>query len=209
MPAAADDYRWIYEKPFGELIEGYCATLVRGMTPQDFLRAMRAEADGDLRGYAELSNRTWACWDEFEDDRLLIGATVVPGDGGDWVLGLEINGYLGIQRRLVEPVSRGTRLISHFRNVNAVGDFNRWEDGELRTEFEPLFPTQRGGAAPDELVPLMAEVGFDLDEHREQVDFDPTACAFALAERLTGVRLTADVLSDATFSTGLVAKGAY
>ncbi|MEV5826685.1 DUF6461 domain-containing protein [Spirillospora sp. NPDC052242] len=41
------------------------------------------------------------------------------------------------------------------------------------------------------------------------VEFDPTTAAFALAERLTGVHLTAEFLKTATFATGLVPRDAF
>lgn len=207
MAATATDYQWISDLPVN-LREGYCLTLVRGTTVADFLRGVQAEARGDAHGLVELEQRAWAAWDEHDGSRFVVGATSVPGEQGEWVLGLEINGFLGIRENLVGPLSRGTRLVSHFRNVNAVDRFKWFEDGELRTTFEPLFPRHREGSAPDELLETMSEVGFDLRKERGDVEFDPTGAAFALAARLTGVDITAGLLSDATFTTGLVPKSA-
>jgi hypothetical protein len=70
---------------------------------------------------------------------------------GPWTLVVEPNGFLGVSEEVVVPRSRGTRLVSHFRNVNY----------ELHTE-----------------------------------------AAFALAEHITQVRLTAEFLESATFRCG-------
>jgi hypothetical protein len=203
MAATATDYQWIND--YSELAEAYCAVLVRGVTVQDFLRGMRAKPHGHVSGYTELERQTWDVWEQHSDNEYLIGATTVPGDQGEWVLGLEINGYLGTLSHLIAPLSSKTRLVAHFCNVNAQDLFLWYEDGTLRTSFEPLFPTQRDEATPDELVELMAEVGFDLEEDEDEQDFSMTTeAAFALAERLTGVHLTPDLLDKATFVTGLV-----
>lgn len=146
-------------------------------------------------------------WRRHSAERFLIGATAVQGD---WVLGLEVNGYLGTLPELVEPLSRGTRLVSHFCNVNAVDRFLWYEDGTLRTDFEPLFPAHRLGSTPDELVDLMVDVGFDLEEDEDDAftDTPTTEAAFALAARLTGVHLTPRLLDEATFTIGLTPRSA-
>ncbi|MGP4024592.1 DUF6461 domain-containing protein [Actinomadura sp. 3N407] len=203
MATTATEYQWIND--YSDLAEAYCAVLVRGVTVQEFLRGMRAEPQGDLSGYTELERRTKDVWDQHSDNEYLIGATRVPGDQGEWVLGLEVNGYLGTLPHLVAPLSSGTRLVAHFRNVNAHDQFVWYEDGTLRTYFEPLFPTDRDGSAPDELVEVMAEVGFDLQGDEEEFDDSlTTEAAFALAARLTGAHLTPELLDKAIFAAGLV-----
>ncbi|MEU5876053.1 DUF6461 domain-containing protein [Spirillospora sp. NPDC047279] len=203
MATTATDYQWIND--YSELAEAYCAVLIRGVTPQDFLRGMRAEHRGSASGYADLERHTRDVWEEHSDNAYLIGATTVLGDQGEWVLGLESNGFLGTLPHLVAPLSNGTRLVAHFCNVNAHDLFLWYEDGSRRTAFEPLFPGHRDGSAPDELVNVMAEVGFDLQQDEDEQDFSlTTEAAFALAERLSGVRLTPEVLDKATFTTGLV-----
>ncbi|TDC38340.1 hypothetical protein E1281_39200 [Actinomadura sp. KC345] len=205
MAATAIDYQWIND--YSELAEAYCAVLVRDLTVRDYLRGMRATPDGDVSGYAGLERRTSDVWEEHSGNQFLIAATTVPADQGEWLLGLEVNGFLGTVPHLVEPLSRGTRLVAHFCNVNAHDLFLWYEDGEVRTSFEPLFPTGLDGSTPNDLVELMAEVGFDL--HEEDDEYEPdfsmtTEAAFALAERLTGVRLTPELLDRTTFVTGLV-----
>ncbi|MEV3926650.1 DUF6461 domain-containing protein [Actinomadura coerulea] len=87
-----------------------------------------------------------------------------------------------------------SRVVSHYRNINAVTLFHWWEDGELRTQFE--WPVHRSGSSPDALVQTMAEVGFDLVGGSSDV-----AGNLALAEELTGVRITADLLDTSPYDT--------
>nr|WP_308407871.1 DUF6461 domain-containing protein [Streptomyces somaliensis] len=98
-------------------------------------------------------------------------------------------------------MSRGTELVAHFRNVTAVDHFSRYADGEPRLRFEPLLPYARGRAVPDGAVALMREVGFD-PRGDEAAPEAAAEAAFALAERLTGVRLTPGLLDRAEFLTG-------
>ncbi|MEU1723082.1 DUF6461 domain-containing protein [Nonomuraea sp. NPDC005692] len=60
------------------------------------------------------------------------GAVAVDG----WCLVVEPNGGMGITRGIMERLSAGTRLVSHYRNVNAVSYFFWVEDGEIRLSFE-------------------------------------------------------------------------
>ncbi|MGF1428539.1 DUF6461 domain-containing protein [Kitasatospora sp. LaBMicrA B282] len=76
-------------------------------------------------------------------------------------------------------------------------------DGEVRVHFEPPFPDQRDGSRPDELLGAMVAAGFDLDPEASNVDHH-TAAAFALAEHVTGVRVTAELLDTAEFTHALV-----
>ncbi|TDB88248.1 DUF6461 domain-containing protein [Actinomadura sp. 7K534] len=214
MTVTAIDYQWIND--YSELADAYCALLARGLSVQDYLRGMHATPCGTVSGYADLERRSSDVWREHPGQQYLIAATTLPGDQGEWLLGLEVNGFLGTIPHLVEPLSRGTRLVSHFCNVNAVDRFLWYEDGEARTSFEPLFPTGLNDSPPDDSPPdgfmeLMEEVGFDLREENDEYERDfsmTTEATFALAERLTGVHLTPELLDKATFVTGLVPHSA-
>ncbi|MDT0487102.1 DUF6461 domain-containing protein [Streptomyces sp. DSM 41640] len=66
------------------------------------------------------------------------------------------------------------------------------------------FADARYGSHPDELLTEMQESGFDLEEREEDGDHDAyyaalTAAAFALALRLTGIRLTPELFATAEF----------
>ncbi|OEJ96995.1 DUF6461 domain-containing protein [Streptomyces thermolilacinus] len=198
MNATAADYRWLGDH-CPELIEAYCLTLVHAVSPEEALRRLRARADGRVTGIPALVEAAAEAWKESGGERHFLGVCEVDG----WTLVVEPNGYLGSLDEAAVPLSRDTELVTHFRNVNAVDHFSRYVDGELRLHFEPLFPYARDGADPDGAVALMREVGFDLREDDGDLEAT-TEAAFALAERMTGVRLTPELLDGAEFRTGSV-----
>lgn len=150
-------------------------------------------------------------WEEFDDgedehapdgDEELMLVAVTELDG--WAVAVEVNGYLGSLWDVLPRLAEGTRLVSHFRNCNAVDSFH-WQEGALnRLHFEPLFPTQRDGedAEAPGVAELLAHCGFDLTDADHAGPRLHTEAAFALAERLTDVRLTPERLDAAGFLLG-------
>lgn len=192
----AADYQWLDER-YGDLTEAYCLTLVEKLGPAALLGELAAEPQPTITGVAGLREPAY----EFGDyDRLFAGVTAL----GDWSLMVEYNGYLGVTDEAMLPVSRGRTVVSHFRNVNAVDRFCWYRDGTVRLSFEPLFAFDRDGTHPDELLTAMAECGFDLVDTDDPEHDRPTEAAFALAHRITGVRLTPRVLETARFDCGIV-----
>lgn len=205
MAATAADYAWVAEDP--AIFEAYCLTLARGLAPAEFLTRIGARPDAPRTGISALYEPSYDVWADnerrasYQDFSLFIGVTAVPGDGGDWALGVEINGHLGVTPEVIVPLSAGTRLVSHYLN-QARFQFYWVEDGHIRLDFEPASPAYREGSTPDALEDVMREVGFDLQEHTE-LQQNPTESAFALAERLTGVRLTIDLLERSNYECGI------
>ncbi|MFF5480610.1 DUF6461 domain-containing protein [Streptomyces sp. NPDC012935] len=194
----AADYAWLEER-HEALMQAYCVTLVRGLTPLELLRELKARPGPRITGVDGLCEPSY---DVDEANRLFVGATAL----GDWSLMVEFNGYLGVTNEAMIPLSRGRRVVSHFLNVNAVDHFCWYEDGELRLHFEPLFAYHRDGTHPDELLDAMRESGFDLVEHEEdeERDYDDlTGASFALAHRITGIRLTPELFASAEFICGV------
>ncbi|MER6689483.1 DUF6461 domain-containing protein [Streptomyces minutiscleroticus] len=208
----AHDYAWIRTSPlFRSMMEsGYTLTLVRGRTPREVLRAMEAEPRGTGEGTAgliEADDAHRAEVDDYWDESYVAGAFSASGENGDWTLVLGLDSGLGIAAPCVETLSKGGRVVAHSTNGGKPIDLFHWfEDGELRTAFEG--PSSRDGTTPDELVPLLREVGFPLTlegEHDESApDVDRKAAVLALTERLTGIRVTESLLRDATYVLGLV-----
>ncbi|MEU2435542.1 DUF6461 domain-containing protein [Streptomyces rubradiris] len=207
----AHDYAWVRTSPlFHHMMEsGYGLTLIRGRSPQEVLRAMRAEPRGTGEGSAGLIEADDAYRAELDydywDDSHVAGAFKVLGEDGDWTVVLGFDGGLGLP--YAEALSEGGRVVAHSSNGGKpIHLFHWFEDGELRTTFEG--PSARDGSRPDELVPLFREVGFPLTpegEHDESAPVvDGKAAVLALAERLTGVRVTESLLQDATYELGLV-----
>lgn len=209
----AQDYAWIRTSPlFRHLTEsGYTLTLIQGRTPREVLRAMEAQPRGTGEGTAGLLEAHDAhraeVNDDYWDESYVAGAFSAPGENGDWTLVLGYDGGLGIAAPCGKTLSKGGRVVAHSTNGGKpIHLFHWFEDGELRTTFEG--PSSRDGTTPDELVPLLRDVGFPLTsegEHDEGApDIDLKAAVLALAERLTGVRVTESLLQDAAYELGLV-----
>ncbi|WP_246127234.1 DUF6461 domain-containing protein [Embleya hyalina] len=202
----AADYGWIRSSPFlGLGMEvGYCLTLVCGVAPAEVLRVMEAEPLGVCTGFHGLikrqselfAARTW-------DGSFLAGAFTVPGESGDWTLVLHFDGGVGMRAWFLEILSAGSRAVMHSSNGGKpIHLFDWYEDGEPRTTFER--PGARTGSTPDDLLPIMEEVWCDPDGRADLDVFDDKANVFALAERLTGVRVTEELLSESAYLLGHV-----
>ncbi|MER7765380.1 DUF6461 domain-containing protein [Kitasatospora sp. NPDC096140] len=204
--AHATDYTW-FEQRYPVLGEAHCLTHVQGIPADELLRRFDALPGREVSGLDAVIE-AWETFDDGEDedaaallgeddDRLLVAVTELDG----WALAVEPYGYLGSLHDLVPGLSDGTRLVSHYRNVNAADSFHWWEHGSCRLHFEPLFADQRHGsdAAASGIPELLTACGFDLGGERYELH---TEAAFALAERLTDVRLDPERLEAATFRLG-------
>ncbi|MBM9623791.1 DUF6461 domain-containing protein [Streptomyces zhihengii] len=197
MTATAADYLW-FEEDFPELANAYCVTLVQGLSPLDVLQRLDGRDEPPRTGADEIDEAAYdlLCAD---DARQLLAMTTV----GDWTLIIEPNGYLGVSEDRALPASAGTRWISHFANINGVDAFLWAEDTTKRLSFEPLFPDSRWGTTPDDVLQPMHDIGFQFTaETSDTADSLAGPAAFALAEHLTGIRLTRELLSATTFVCG-------
>ncbi|MFD4507021.1 DUF6461 domain-containing protein [Streptomyces sp. NPDC058457] len=206
----AHDYAWTRSsRLFRYALEaGYTLTLVRGVAPREVLQVMTAEPQGTCTGTDALIERQDELLDptDYWDESFVAGAFAVPGEGGDWTLVLHLgDGGTGMRSRFLETLSAGGRAVVHSSNGGKPMHFFHWyEDGELRTTFE--WPTVRGGSTPDALNPVMRDVGFALsdDESETTERVDTKAAVLALTERLTGVRVTEELLQEAEYQLGHV-----
>ncbi|MEU6534753.1 DUF6461 domain-containing protein [Streptomyces sp. NPDC047000] len=204
----ADDYAWIRSSPvFRHALEsGYMLTLVRAVSPEEVLRVMETEPQGTCTGSDALIERESELRDgtDYWDETFVAGAFTVPGADGDWTLVLHFDGGTGMRPRFLEALSAGGRAVAHSTNGGKpIHLFHWYENGELRTTFE--WPTARAGSTPDDLNSLMHEVGFVLsDEVAAGARVDTKAAVLALTERLTGVRVTEELLQNAEYQLGQV-----
>ncbi|MFC9287500.1 DUF6461 domain-containing protein [Streptomyces sp. NPDC057052] len=197
MTATAADYVW-FEECFPDLAEAYCFTLVHSLPPSEVLRRLQGRQEAPRTGAQQMVE---AAFDLLETDgtRQLIAMTTI----GDWTLLIEPNGYLGVTEETALPACAGTRWVSHFANINGVDAFLWAEDTTNRLSFEPGFPDSRGGTTPDELLKAMHDIGFQFwEETSDTAEHLSAPAAFALAEHLTGVRITPQLLQDTTFTCG-------
>jgi len=196
-PTAAD-YAWFEENE--ELTEGFCLTWVRSLTPEAVLSRLGARDLGDSGWRAD-------GWFDLPGERrgeVVVAVTRV----GQWTLMVEDNGVLCIDDDVVRKLSKGTRLIANFRNVEYDGAFTLAENGVVRVSFDPQDPTDRSGTDPDRLLADMKASGLDLSgvsvdpADPAYVDVPDTEAAFALTQRVTGLPLTAELLHSSTYRVG-------
>ncbi|MER7822459.1 DUF6461 domain-containing protein [Streptomyces sp. NPDC096097] len=205
--ATAADYGWIHSPRslFAYALEiGYTLTLVRGVSPAELFRIVEVEPRGVCEDLHAFVGEHQDFLDGFEEwpEAFLAGAFSVRGEGGDWTLALEYGGDLGTRPSLMEALSTGTRAVSHSSNGGKPMDFFHWyEEGELKTTFE--WPSDRTGSTPDALNPLMLEVGLNPFGDEDPA-VDRKAAVLALSERLTGVKLTEELLTTAAYLVGEV-----
>lgn len=198
MTATAADYVWINER-FPDLAEAYCFTLVHNLAPSDVLARLGGRNEPSQTGVAAIVDAAFDLLDRSDITRQFIAMTTV----GDWTLLIEPVGYLGVTEERALPASAGTRWVSHFININGLASFLWAEDTTERLTFEPGVPDRRWGTTPDELLEAMHHSGFQFwDETSDTAEILAAEAAFALAEHLTGVRITPGLLQDTTFICG-------
>jgi len=168
----ADDYRW-FQHDDNELSLGFCLSFIKGLTA--------GEVIGRL-GEVDLTEIT---------------VTEVPGG----TLMLESTGALGIQRQISEPLSTGTDMVAVFDSEHSDAQLHWLHDGDLRLQCDPYAVNWRSGSDPDALLGTMHELGFnfsvaeDPDDPAWLYDGDAVLRAFALAERVTGVRFPEELVT--------------
>ncbi|MCA1677412.1 MAG: DUF6461 domain-containing protein, partial [Actinobacteria bacterium] len=124
----------------------------------------------------------WAAEQTAPDPGSATEAGLVDG----WVLAVEENGCQATLPEAVQRISKGSRAIVVSCDVYGDTSFVYAVDGVVVRSFDPLLydhPTPWDGP------PLPEESGLDFGNH-------PMASAFACAERLTGVRLTPDLVDE-------------
>ncbi|MEV0179011.1 DUF6461 domain-containing protein [Streptomyces sp. NPDC050625] len=190
-------YVW-FEERFPGLAEAYCFTLVHSVPPSEVLHRLQGREGPPRTGAEQIVEAAFDLL-ESDDTRQLIAMASI----GDWTLLIEPNGYLGVTEEKALPASAGTSWISHFVNINGVDSFLWADDTTNRLAFEPGFPDSRWGTSPDEPLKAMHDIGFQSWEETSDTAEDLSApAAFALAEHLSGVRITPELLQETTFTCG-------
>ncbi|WP_235030200.1 DUF6461 domain-containing protein [Nonomuraea solani] len=186
-----DDYAWFSCERYPDLADAYCFTYVRGLTPEQLVTRLGGRTeDFSLMTLGELVD---AAYSRPDSDGMLFGATAV----GDWVFMVEPNGLLGITEETIMPLSAGTRLVSHFLNIEGDDYFYWAEDGEIRFAF--LSQEGYSPQTPGELVETMRRITSDHGH-----TYPHNGPAFLLAEQLTGIRLTPQLLEESIYLSGAV-----
>ncbi|GAA4928555.1 hypothetical protein HD597_004436 [Nonomuraea thailandensis] len=190
MIATPGGHAWFSYERFPELAEAYCFTYVRGLAPEQLVARLGGRPEGftpmTLEQLIEAAYRQGY-------DKAFPGVTAI----GDWAFVVEPNGGLGADERIITSLSAGTRLVSHFRDVEGVEFFYWSEDGEIRFWF--LADEGYAEEVPDEIAPAMRRFGAG---YRDLCPSDGPA--FLLAEHLTGITLTPELLEGSTYLCGVI-----
>ncbi|MBU2669978.1 hypothetical protein KOI35_41380 [Actinoplanes bogorensis] len=182
----AGDYVWFEDVE--DLRKGFCFVWVKGLTSSEVIERMGAK---------ELERIGW---------QQMVGA----GDGqrgavekyffgvsrasDEWSLVIEDNGQLGLADDLLRPLSKGTTLVCLWKGSGGRVRYLELDDEVVQLDMDPSDVSRRTGNKAREMETTIDEVGLGGD-----TDSDPVPGAFALAERVTGVRLSLEMLQERTY----------
>jgi hypothetical protein len=155
-------------------VPAVCLTFVEGLSPDQV--EDRLGADPGSRRSTTFEQA--ADDQDFVAERFAIQVGVIDG----WTVLVEPNGYVCSQDAVLAGLATGGRAVMVFWNVNLDSRFGYARDGVLVRVFDPVLGT--------------SEVGDPLPEEAGPADEQPIHAALALAESLTGVRVTAGWLLD-------------
>ena len=218
MTASPDDYLWFEEDyPLGL---NFCVTLVRGLTPDEVITRFGGTEAVDITGAHRLETAAEQIDypDPMNDDGsfnadLGTGLDFIAATGADgWTLIVEPNGLRCSSEESARLLSPGGELVSFYYNENTAPVLRWAHDSETLVTFDPSGGAGwRSGTDPDRLNPVLESLGFDLSteeldpaDPRWHYDEQWQARTVALMEHLTGVRISGDLLADATFRCAAV-----
>lgn len=183
--ATARDYAWVQEWEGN----GYCVALVEAPRASDVLVAMLPDPPMPIGKAPEV--RAWAREQGFPHYATAVEATELGGR----VVSFEGNGYLATLDDVLRRLTERRTAIVLFCNVNAVMRFIYVKNRTVIRTFDPLLYDNRSMWIGK---PLPEEKGLPFG-----VD-GAMPSAFALAERISGVTLTRELLDarDAWIAVG-------
>ncbi|GAA3086171.1 DUF6461 domain-containing protein [Streptosporangium carneum] len=191
MITPPDDYAWFTDSG---LAEAYSFIFVRGLTPEQLVARMGGRAE----------DFSWTTFGEsigagahYDYRTEFVAVTAV----GDWAFVVQYNSWLGADDKFTVPLSAGTRLVSLYRlDIKGLEDFRWVEDEEIRFGFW----AQDGYSeeVPDELVETMKQIDHDYGDDHDLY----RGPGLVLIERLTGIKLTPQILEKSTYLSGVISK---
>lgn len=205
------DYLWV--KSFGGF-DDYCLTVIGCSTPAGVLSDLGARRQ---RIVVQGLNNALFEGHHFGENHGVDGVDLqvafLADIGDGWTMMVQMPGYIGTSDASMARVVAGHEAVSHQVGMSS-GRFQWWSGGDLRISFEPLIPYVDllgvlADRQPEEsrikVVELIREVGgIDLDEKPGRTELNHVPGSFALAESLTGVRVTPAMLTDLTFTVAVV-----
>jgi hypothetical protein len=178
-----------------DLGEAVCLTYAYGIDEDGLIRAFGGDpADTAPRSLVEAGAELSAY--HYSE----VPATVLVAPIGDWLLGLEYNGFQGSRPEVLRAASGGGhaasggghaasgggRALSVFWNINGHETFCYAVGGRTVLGFDLTDPDRRHGADPSILDGQLAGLPFGYEDGR--------AAGLALIERVSGARLTRSLL---------------
>ena len=207
------DYLWLQPYLDKRFAFGYCVAVIPGRSPAEVLSLLGAassHSDSDVHleavGVAEVGEVEL----DLADQAVAVGfggvhVIAVAAIDGDNTLLIQLNGgSFAVTEALMRPLLPEHEVVAHSLSVNADSQFIWWSNGERVAAFE-LFGS--GPVIGDErVVDLIWEVGgigIDDDALNEPGEHAMEG-AFALAERITGVAVTAELFEAGPFTVAVV-----
>jgi len=187
------DFEWVL-RDYPWIENGLFVTYVKVADPATVLDAMTVENLGQETGLAGVNERGW-------DELSIVGAASL----GEWTIAIAPVASAGASDELMRPLSVGREVVTHFQDIEASAGFVVWKDGERTVYFDPLLRCGMGlDPMPAEWEPRMQDVGIDPHGEGPLPDgrFHVIEASFAMAANYTGVQITPEFLSTATFSVG-------
>jgi hypothetical protein len=191
MITPAGDYAWFADH---SLAEAFSFIFVRGLTPEQLVARMGGRAE----------DFSWMSLDEsigadpgYDYNTEFVAVTAV----GDWAFVAQYNSWLGSDDGFIVPLSAGTRLVSLYHlDIKGLEEFRWVEDGEIRFAF---WAQDGFSEIPDELVETVEQLDRDGRKHEWELFRGP---GLVLIERLTGVKLTPQILGESMYLSGVITK---
>ncbi|PYE13571.1 hypothetical protein DFR67_116125 [Williamsia limnetica] len=200
MASTCADYAWLKQECGGWIETGYAFALVRNVEPGELLDLIGAGEERITTVGIEGEGSVAADWEHG-----LAGAAGAAMVSDEWCALAQCHSeWFCVDPATIEPIAVTHDWVAHASNINALSTFQWGEGGSLRTTFDPLISHPPlnytyGGREPGALLDLVREVGGIRLEDGPIEDF--IAGCFALADRITGVTITAEQLRTMEFMT--------
>lgn len=202
------DYLWVEEFGFFTS-DGYCLALVAESVPEDVLSSLKTVGDHlSVVGAEGAVRAAHSLGVQLDVDGVQRQPVAVAEVGNGWTMMLQAPGFLGISPTGMSEIVQRHDVVSH-----GADRFVWWSQGVERISFEPLLPRsdlvgvladRQPADARAQIVALIEEVGgIDLHETQNE-EFHHVAGSFALAERLSDVRITPRLLEAMRFTVAVV-----
>ncbi|MFF4126878.1 DUF6461 domain-containing protein [Microbispora rosea] len=191
MITHSGDYAWFADSG---LAEAYSFIFVRGLTPEQLVARMggRAEDFSWMTLYESIDAGA-----RYDYKTEFVAVTAV----GDWAFVAQYNSWLAADDEFIVPLSAGTRLVSLYHlDIKGLEEFRWVEDREIRCAF---WAQDGFSEIPDELVETIEQLDRECAEHKWDLYRGP---GLVLIERLTGIKLTPQILEQSAYLSGVISK---